>query len=190
VTSGEVTIGTFVDAGGIRLVELHPGEVGDRPLGDEERALHAAFNEVLAAGEGYPQAGPISRDEFVAYWLTGKSVVMTAWTGSGDSNELVGAYYLQPNGFGRAAHVANGGYFVSAPWRNRGLGGTLLDHSMTVARSRGFDALQFNFVFVDNPARRLYQRKGFREVGRVPEVIDGADVLILWRSLADLSPPV
>jgi ribosomal protein S18 acetylase RimI-like enzyme len=54
---------------------------------------------------------------------------------------------------------------------------------MERARSLGFDALQFNFVFETNPARSLYERLGFQEVGRVPDVIDGEAVCIYWRKL-------
>ena len=90
---------------------------------------------------------------------------------------------MKPNGVGRAAHVANAGYFVVAGHRGAGIGEALVRHSMDTARSRGFDALQFNFVFEPNPARRLYERLGFEAVGRVPEVIDGEAVLIYWRRL-------
>ena len=43
--------------------------------------------------------------------------------------------------------------------------------------------MQFNLVFAGNPARRLYERMGFREIGRVPEAVDGEDAVIYWRRL-------
>jgi len=58
-----------------------------------------------------------------------------------------------------------------------------VEHSLHQATLLGFDAMQFNFVFADNPARSLYERLGFRVVGEVPAVIDGAPVLIYWRKL-------
>ena len=39
----------------------------------------------------------------------------------------------------------------------------------------GFDAIQFNLVFESNPARRLYEELGWREIGRVPQAVDGED---------------
>lgn len=96
---------------------------------------------------------------------------------------LAGGYFVKPNGYGRAAHVANAGYLVAAEHRGRGLGTRLVEDSFERCRAAGFDALQFNFVFDSNPARRLYERMGFREIGRVPRVIDGEDVLIYWREL-------
>lgn len=50
----------------------------------------------------------------------------------------------------------------------------------------GFDAVQFNFVFASNPARPLYEKLGWREVGRIPDAVVRAgrkpgDALIYWR---------
>ncbi len=84
---------------------------------------------------------------------------------------------------GRAAHVANAGYFVVPTCRGLGLGEALVIDSFDVAREAGFDAMQFNFVFEANPARRLYERLGFEVVGRVPDVIDGRAVYVYWRRL-------
>ncbi len=166
---------TLVGAGGtsIEVDEVDPEAHGP--------TLHHRFNRLLEADEGYPQDGPVPYDEFRRYWLEGKSVVVGAWTPGRE--ELVGSYFLAPNGWGRAAHVANAGYFVVAEHRGAGLGEALVRHSMAMATSLGFDALQFNFVFESNPARRLYERLGFEVVGRVPRVIDGEAVLIYWRSL-------
>ena len=46
--------------------------------------------------------------------------------------------------------------------------------------------MQFNLVFESNPARGMYQRLGFTEVGRIPKAVDGEDALIYWRSLEDI----
>ncbi|MBA4114850.1 MAG: GNAT family N-acetyltransferase [Rubrobacter sp.] len=49
---------------------------------------------------------------------------------------------------------------VAPGWRGRGVGGTLLDTLLGTAKSQGFDALSLS-VEPDNPAARLYERKGF-----------------------------
>lgn len=147
--------------------------------GDHDE-LYARFAEIVAAGEGYPQApGPLAIDEFDRYWLEAKSLVAVARHG----HTLVGSYYLKPNFPGRAAHIANAGYFVVPEMRGRGAGGALVEDSLDQARALGFDALQFNLVFASNPARRLYERMGFEAVGRVPEAVDGEDAIIYWRRL-------
>jgi ribosomal protein S18 acetylase RimI-like enzyme len=97
--------------------------------------------------------------------------------------QLAGSYYLKPNFAGRAAHIANGGYFVVPGLRGRGIGEALLRHSFEVAIRLGFDALQFNLVLESNPARRLYERLGFETVGRIPEAVDGEAAIVYWRRL-------
>lgn len=132
----------------------------------------------MAAGEGYPQpVGPLTYDDFAEYWLAGKSAVVVARLGS----TLAGSYYLRPNFPGRAAHIANAGYFVVPDLRGRGIGRALVEHSFVEARALGFDALMFNLVFASNPARRLYERLGFEAIGRIPEAVDGEDAVIYWR---------
>ena len=142
--------------------------------------LYARFAEVVAAGEGYPQApGPLAVDDFDRYWLEAKSLVVVAR----HAGALAGSYYLKPNFPGRAAHIANAGYFVVRDLRGKGIGTALVEDSLVQARALGFDALQFNLVFASNPARRLYERLGFEAVGRVPEAVDGEDAIVYWRRL-------
>ena len=144
--------------------------------------LIGAFRAIVAAGEGYPQRldDPVTDESFDAYWLTPARLSVVA---RADDGSFAGAYTMKPNNVGRASHVANAGYFIVADQRGHGLGEALVLDSMAVARSLGFDAMQFNFVFESNPARRLYERLGFEVVGRVPDVIDGEAVCIYWRHL-------
>jgi len=53
---------------------------------------------------------------------------------------------------------------VVAEARGRGIGGALLDALLALAREQGFRALSLA-VDRQNPARRLYERKGFRDAG-------------------------
>lgn len=163
----------FLTSGGVdvTVAEARPGDHDE---------LYIRFGEIVAAGEGYPQApGPLAVEDFDEYWLAGKSLVAVARS----EGAVVGSYYLKPNFPGRAAHIANGGYFVVRELRGRGVGTALVEDSLVQARALGFDALQFNLVFVSNPARRLYERLGFEAVGRVPEAVDGEDAIVYWRRL-------
>ena len=147
---------------------------------EDRDELYWAFAAVVAAGEGYPQArGPLAVADFEDYWLDHKSYVAVGRVGG----RLAGSYYLKPNFHGRAAHIANAGYFVVPELRGRGIGEALVRHSFDQARRLGFDAMQFNLVFESNPARRLYERLGFEAVGRIPEAVDGEDAIVYWRSL-------
>ena len=52
---------------------------------------------------------------------------------------------------------------VAPGWRGRGIGGRLLDSLLDLARQRRIGAISLS-VERANPARRLYGRRGFREV--------------------------
>ncbi len=152
-----------------------------RTAAEDHDELLEAFAGVVAAGEGFPQAPdePVTWATFEPYWLAPARATYVAR--DLQTAAFAGAYTMKPNGYGRAAHVANAGYLVVPSARGLGLGEALVRHSFETARAHGFDALQFNFVFASNPARRLYERLGFEVVGRVPEVIDGEDVYLYWR---------
>ncbi len=145
--------------------------------------LFELFVAAVVAGEGYPQDPQVelSFHDFEQYWLLPARETLVARRL--DDGALVGACTIKPNGVGRAAHVANAGYLVAADHRDQGIGTALVEASFEVARAAGFDAMQFNFVFATNPARRLYERLGFQLVGEVPEVIEGEAVCIYWRKL-------
>jgi GNAT superfamily N-acetyltransferase len=146
---------------------------------DDHDELFAAFGQVVDARDGYPQTPPLSRAEFDDYWIAHSSAVWIVR----DQGALVGGYFLKPNFVGRAAHIVNAGYFVLSTHRGQGLGRSLVEHSMDEARRLGFDAMQFNLVFASNPARDMYRRLGFSEIGRIPDAVDGEDAVIYWRSL-------
>lgn len=156
-------------------------DVGPTTEADHEELL-TLFRTIVAAGEGYPQdpAEPVTAEAFRAYWLAPATATVIGRT---EDRTLVGAYTMKANGPGRAAHVANAGYIVAADRRGTGIGEALVRHSFDAARAHGFDAMQFNLVFEGNPARRLYERLGFTDIGRVPDVIDGEAVHIYWRAL-------
>jgi len=156
--------------------------VGIGPVLESELdALHALFERVVAAKEGYPHAPPLTRDAFDATWVSTVTMTVVARLVGRAGPEVVGAYYLRPNFVGRAAHIANAGYVVGGPWRRRGIGRLLVEDSIGRAPLLGFDAIQFNLVFASNPARSLYADLGWREIGRLPDAVDGEDALIYWR---------
>lgn len=55
---------------------------------------------------------------------------------------------------------------VVQAWRKRGVGRRLLDALVAAAREQGLASLSLS-VEIDNYARRLYERVGFRQVGEV-----------------------
>lgn len=75
-------------------------------------------------------------------------------------NQLVG-YSLWSDEQGEAELCT---LHVSEAYRRRGIGQVLVDAYVAEARQAGFNALSLH-VRSDNPARRLYERAGFTEVG-------------------------
>jgi ribosomal protein S18 acetylase RimI-like enzyme len=151
-----------------------------REAGAEDRdELFALFRLIVDEGTGFPQAAPVSEEDYEGVWGPAKTAVIVARM----SGVLAGAYSLSPNFVGRAAHIANAGYMVHPAHRRQGVGRALVEHSFEEARRHGFDALMFNLVFESNPARRLYEQLGFKTIGRVPEAVDGEDAIVYWRSL-------
>lgn len=159
-----------------------PVEIRKANLEDHDD-LFEAFARIVNAGEGFPQQAPLTRADFDEYWIEHTTGVYVAKFGG----YLVGASYIKPNFVGRAAHIANVGYFVLPAYRGTGSGRALVEHSLGEARRLGFDAMQFNLVFESNPARSMYARLGFVEVGRIPRAVEGEDAVIYWRSLEDVA---
>jgi GNAT superfamily N-acetyltransferase len=159
-------------------IEIRPFATSDL---DE---FFAAFADIVNGREGFPLEPPLTMDAFNDYWFGHGSAV---WSVRIDG-VLAGGYYIKPNFIGRAAHIANAGYFLLATHRGGGLGRRMVVHSLDEARQLGFDAMQFNLVFASNPARRMYRELGFQEIGLIPAAVDGEDAVIYWRSLSLVNP--
>jgi ribosomal protein S18 acetylase RimI-like enzyme len=78
---------------------------------------------------------------------------------------------------------------TSAAATGRGVARQMCAHSLEQARSRGFRAMQFNFVVSTNTrAVKLWQSLGFAVVGTLPEAFDHpreglVDALVMYQRL-------
>ena len=131
----------------------------------DDAAIWRILEPTFRAGETYPVPRDISRAGALAYWHTPGHAVFVAE----DAGTIVGTCYLRANNRGGGAHVANCGYVVAPDAFGRGVAQAMCSHSLGEAKSRGFSAMQFNFVIASNErAVRLWQRMGFAIAGRLP----------------------
>lgn len=123
----------------------------------------AIWNDVVAAGQAFPQETPEQDGSFFA----AQSHCGVARDASG---HVQGLYILHPNNIGRCGHICNASYAVRRDSRGKGIGRLLVQDSLAVARRLGFRIMQFNAVAADNePANRLYRDLGFLPLGAIPQ---------------------
>jgi GNAT superfamily N-acetyltransferase len=147
--------------------------------------IRAIFDAAVAGGDTLTPAPGAGEAEFRAYWFPPTSQVFVAIV----DEQIAGTYMLHPNQAGLGNHVANAGYLVDPAFRGRGIASAMCEHSLATARAAGFRAMQFNFVVSTNEtAVRLWQRRGFEIVGRLPKAFRHAtlgevDALVMHRFL-------
>jgi ribosomal protein S18 acetylase RimI-like enzyme len=181
-----------------------------REATDSDReVIWNVFHEIIAAGETYPIAPNISREDALAYWFQRGAHVYVADGGAGFVGEaasfpgtltasptgqpqdrrIVASYTLHPNQSGGGAHVANAAFIVAANARGQGIGRAMGVHCFSEARRLGFRAMQFNFVVSTNePAVKLWQELGMKIVGTLPGAFRDptkgyVDVYVMFREL-------
>ena|SRR6185437_4127415 len=154
----------------------------------DDDSIWAALEPTFRAGETYPIPRDISRADALAYWRTPGHAVFVAQDNNA-GGKVAGTYYLRANQRGGGAHVCNCGYIVAPGETGRGVARAMCEHSLGLARERGFTAMQFNFVVASNErAVRLWQSCGFNVVGTLPGVFrhprrGPVDALVMIRTL-------
>src|SRR5262249_15492172 len=104
----------------------------------------------------------MTEKEALAYWMAPDRDTFVAE----ENGRLLGTYYIRANQAGGGSHVANCGYMTDAAATGRGIARRMCEHSLDYARSRGFRAMQFNFVVSSNVrAVKLWESLGFTTVG-------------------------
>lgn len=135
-------------------------------------AMREIWNEVVRAGAAFPQENELTEKD-AADFFAGQSACGVA---EGENKEVAGLYILHPNNVGRCGHICNASYAVRSSLRGQKTGEKLVRHSMETARRLGFRILQFNAVVEENtPARRLYEKIGFVQLGTIPGGFRAAD---------------
>jgi L-amino acid N-acyltransferase YncA len=152
----------------------------------DAQAIAAIIMPVIRDGTTYALNRDMSEASALAYWTGTDRETFVAADSAG---EIVGTYYLRLNQPGGGRHVCNCGYMTSAAATGRGVARQMCAHSLEQARSRGFRAMQFNFVVSTNTrAVKLWQSLGFAVVGTLPEAFDHpreglVDALVMYQRL-------
>lgn len=131
---------------------------------DDLAAMLPIWNEVVQAGNAFPQVDPMGADEACAFFAAQSRTAVAEMDG-----RVVGLYILHPNNVGRCGHVANASYAVASSARGQGVGRALVQDSLRQLAPLGFRGLQFNAVVASNQgAIALYEQLGFARIGTIP----------------------
>lgn len=155
----------------------------------DENSLYTIFREIIDSGSQFTYECN-SIQEFYRQFLDSKSQVYVCHS---FDKIAVGGFYIRPNFPGRSRHIANAAYIVGSKYRSRGIGTLLIKASLHIAKSLGFQAMQFNMVLSQNViASKLYQKLGFSIIGTIPEAVRNLDGIyqdgyIMHRKLDDLN---
>lgn len=154
-------------------------------LPEDHAGIWRVLQPTIRAGETNALPRDMSEADAVAHWTGPDRDSFVAV----EADRIVGTAYLRANHPGGGAHVANAGYVTAPEARGRGVARALCEHSLLLARERGFRAMQFDFVVSTNaPAVRLRQSLGFEIVGRLPAAFrhperGHVDALVMFRTL-------
>lgn len=148
-------------------------------------AIWGILEPVIRAGETYTLPRDLDRTNALDYWFAKGHAVFVAH----HSGQIAGTYFLCANQQGGGAHVANCGFMTAPALTGRGIARGMCIHALGYAKSRGFLAMQFNFVVGTNTrAIQLWTRLGFETVGRLPgafahPTLGLVDALVMYRVL-------
>ena len=160
-------------------MHVRKAEASDAP------AIAAIILPVIREAATYTLDPNMSETEALTYWMGPEKETFVAE----ENGVVLGTYYMRPNQAGGGQHVCNCGYMTHATATGRGVARHMCEHSLGHARSRGYRAMQFNFVVSTNEcAVRLWQSLGFQVVGRLPGAFrhptDGyVDALVMYQLL-------
>jgi len=153
--------------------------------GDDD-ALWDILEPIIRSGETYALPRDWSRSQTLCFWHSPGHHVFIAE----DGTSVVGTYFLSANHLGGGSHVANCGYATGQQFSGRGVASAMCVHSMELAASMGFTAMQFNFVVSSNArAVAAWKRHGFVIVGTLPTafehpILGFIDVYVMHRMLS------
>ena len=131
----------------------------------DRAAILAIILPTIRQGATYAVDADMSEGDAINYWTSNEKQTFVAEL----DGQILGTYYMRANHSGGGGHVCNCGYMTGASATGKGVARAMCTHSLTYARTRGYRAMQFNFVISTNVrAIALWESLGFEIVGRLP----------------------
>jgi ribosomal protein S18 acetylase RimI-like enzyme len=155
-------------------------------ISSDADGIWSVIGNAVRDGEVFALDRNMSEAAAVAHWMGSEKETFVAID---DGGSVLGTYYIQANQKGGGGHVANAGYATAQAASGRGIARAMCAHSLEQARTRGFTAMQFNFVVSTNVrAIKLWESMGFDVVGRLPGAFNHphqgyVDALVMWQAL-------
>ncbi len=133
---------------------------------EDEEALWGILEPMVRKGGTYVFSLDKTQESMMGYWMgTDKTTFVVEKEGV-----VVGTFYLKANQEGLGDHICNAGFVVSRYAEGQGVGRWMGEFAQAAAKSRGFLAMQFNFVIKSNKkAVHLWKSLGFSVIGEIPE---------------------
>ncbi len=133
---------------------------------EDEEALWGLLEPMVRKGGTYVFSLDKTKESMMGYWMgTDKTTFVVEKEGV-----VVGTFYLKANQEGLGDHICNAGFVVSRNVEGQGVGRWMGEYAQVAAKSRGFLAIQFNFVIKSNQkAVHLWTSLGFSLIGEIPE---------------------
>ncbi len=125
-------------------------------------SIAAERDRVLAFADEWPEALEQQEQMLGAILEDPSSFVALACM----DGEIIGVVELTGNRLRRTAHVANIGMSVHSQHRRRGVGQQLLEYGLVRAQKMRLRKIKLSVFSQNRAAIALYQKAGFRNVGR------------------------
>jgi len=145
------------------------------------------FSQIVNAQETYAFDPEMTYEQAYQLWLQSplKTFVFI------EGRQILGSYYIKPNGQGPSNHICNCGFMVNEKARGKGIARKLCMHSQDMAIEMGFEAMQFNSVVSTNTvAVALWEKLGYSIIGTIPlayrhKALGYVDSYIMHKKLGD-----
>jgi len=124
------------------------------------------FNSVIEEQVYFPRDEGVPDLETARQWYQEHCKAGLLYLAARVDGEFIGGATIEP-GRGKTSHMAYFGIYLEQQFRNLGIGTRLIKRIIEIAQEKGFELIKLTVFSSNQKALRLYQRFGFKEVGRI-----------------------